>query len=462
MLFVSAASLRITDQRLPMRQAHKTISKFIFARLWAVILLGGFTVAMAAVEEAPEQTAARLALWRAARFGMFIHWGPVSITGKEISWSRGRETPIEEYDNLYKQFDPVKFNADTWVSVAKAAGMKYIVLTTKHHDGFCLWDTKETTYNIMNTPFKRDVTAELATACRKQGIAFGAYYSTCDWHHPDFPLTSPGGKVKRDHANLDRYTNYLKAQTTELVKNYGPLFTLWFDVPQQFDATRGQGVIDLLRALQPDLVINNRTGARGDYDTPEQKIGGFNMKRPWETCMTICHQWAWKPNDAMKSLKECVQTLLLTVGGDGNLLFNVGPQPDGEIEVRQVERLTEMGAWVAKYGDAIYATRGGPFKPGRWGAATRRDTMITLFVMEWPKDGRLVLPTLAGKLVVSATARSGGTAKVESSASGLVVTAPDEKDRDPIATVIELTLDSSALDISPLTVGHVTKGGAQQ
>ena len=130
------------------------------------------------------------------RFGMFIHWGPVSLTGHEIGWSRGAQTPIEEYDNLYKKFNPTKFNADQWVAIAKAAGMKYIVLTTKHHDGFCLWDTKLTDYNIMNSPFKRDVVKELADACKKQGIAFGTYYSVCDWHHPDFPLTSPGGKVQ--------------------------------------------------------------------------------------------------------------------------------------------------------------------------------------------------------------------------------------------------------------------------
>ena len=133
--------------------------------------------------------------WRDMRFGMFIHWGPVSLKGTEIGWSRGAQVPIAEYDNLYKQFNPKKFDADQWAAIAKAAGMKYIVLTTKHHDGFCLWDTKHTDYNIMNTPFQRDVVKELAAACRKQGIAFGTYYSVCDWHHPDFPLTSPGGSV---------------------------------------------------------------------------------------------------------------------------------------------------------------------------------------------------------------------------------------------------------------------------
>ena len=407
--------------------------------------------------ETPEQFEARLAPWRAARFGMFIHWGPVSLKGTEIGWSRGSQVPIEEYDNLYKKFNPVKFNADAWVSVAKAAGMKYVVLTTKHHDGFCLWDTKQTDHNIMNTPFHRDVTKELAVACRKQGLAFGTYYSTCDWRHPDFPLTSPGGSVKRATSNLDRYTDYLKAQTTELVKNYGPLFTLWFDVPQEFNAVRGQGVIDLLRTLQPNLVINNRTGAAGDYDTPEQTIGGFQMNRPWETCMTICDQWAWKPNDNMKSLQQCVSTLLSTIGGDGNLLFNVGPSPDGEIEGRQVERLKEMGAWATKHGASIYGTRGGPYKPGDWGVATRSDKRITLFVMNWPSDGHLILPALPAK-IISATTVSGAAVKVENGPEHLAVIAPPEAARDAIATAIILTIDTPAMSLAPLTVNKMAGG----
>lgn len=201
--------------------------------------------------------------WRDARFGMFIHWGPVALTGHEIGWSRGRETPVEEYDQLYKKFNPTGFNADEWVTIAKAAGMKYMVLTAKHHDGFCLWDTKETDYNIMNSPFGRDVVKELAEACRRGGIAFGIYYSTCDWHHPDFPLTSPGGKTPRETHNIDRYADYLKAQSRELL-SYGPLFTLWYDVPQKFDAKRGSGIINQMRSIQPDIVINNRTGHPGD------------------------------------------------------------------------------------------------------------------------------------------------------------------------------------------------------
>ena len=393
--------------------------------------------------------------WRDARFGMFIHWGPVSLTGREIGWSRGQQTPVEEYDNLYKKFNPVKFNADEWVAVAKAAGMKYMVLTTKHHDGFCLWDTKQTDHNIMNTPFKRDVTRDLAEACKKAGIAFGVYYSTCDWYHPDFPLTSPGGRTVRPTSNLDRYNEYLLAQTKELLTNYGPLFTLWYDVPQKFDATRGARIINMARAIQPDIVINNRIGHKGDYDTPEQKIGGFQMDRPWETCMTICNQWAWKPDDKMKSLDQCIGTLIQTNGGDGNLLFNVGPTPEGEIEARQIDRLKEMGAWLKVNGEAIYGTRGGPIKPTKVLASTRKGNKIFLHVMKWDGDG-ITIPALP-KNVLSARMIKGDKVVMAANEDGITFTVA-EADRDPVATVIELTIDGDSMDIAPIGAAGSSAG----
>ncbi|HWH72008.1 MAG TPA: alpha-L-fucosidase, partial [Candidatus Sulfotelmatobacter sp.] len=262
--------------------------------LLATLLLGGLKLNAADSKAATGESLPKfppvqpqaMQNWQDKRFGMFIHWGPVSLTAREIGWSRGDQTPIEVYDNLYKQFNPTNFNADAWVKVAKDAGMKYIVLTTKHHDGFCLWDTKQTDFNIMNSPFHRDVVKELSAACKQAGIAFGTYYSTCDWHHPDFPFTSPGGKVKREKFDLDAYNRYLLAQVSELITNYGPLITIWNDVPQMFEG-RGVNTIKLVRQLQPDITINNRTGDGGDYETPEQRIGGFNLARPWESCMTI-------------------------------------------------------------------------------------------------------------------------------------------------------------------------------
>ena len=412
-----------------------------------------------AQDAAPIQPAA-IKNWQDARFGMFIHWGPVSLKGNEIGWSRGSQVAIEEYDNLYKQFNPTKFNADEWVAVAKAAGMKYMVLTTKHHDGFCLWDTKQTDYNIMNTPFKRDVVKELAAACKKGGIAFGTYYSTCDWHHPAFPLGSPGGKSHKPNPDMKAYDAYLRAQVTELVRNYGPLFTLWFDVPQSYDQTYGIPMVNMLRKLQPDLMINNRAYSKNgvgsgighqlpvaDYDTPEQSIGGFNMDRPWETCMTICEQWAWKPNDKMKSLKECIHTLIRTNGGDGNLLFNVGPQPDGLIEGRQVERLKEMGAWLAKNSAAVYETRGGPWKPSSQLVSTRKGNKIYLHLLR-KVDGPVTVSALP--VAIKSAKLLNGPAIKTSTADGSLSFAIPDNSWDEIDTIVELTIDGDAMSIAPL------------
>ena len=387
--------------------------------------------------------------WKDMRFGMFIHWGPVSLKGQEIGWSRGAGIPIEEYDSLYKRFNPTRFDADQWVKVAKDAGMKYIVLTTKHHDGFCLWDTKQTDYNIMHSPLARDVVKELSAACRKQGVRFGAYYSIADWHNPDFPLGSPGGATKKPNPNLDAYTAYLKKQVTELIENYGPLCTIWFDVSQEFDDQRGRPVIEMIRSLQGDILINDRCPGGGDYGTPEQSIGGFDMARPWETCMTIGNQWAWKPNDDIKTLAQCLQTLIHTAGGDGNLLFNVGPMPDGRIEPRQVERLREMGAWLAKYGQSIYGTRGGPFKPATYGLCTRKGNTVYLHLLNWTGSA-VQLPALPAKILQS-TALTGGSATVRQTESGTEVLVPPG-DRQEIDTIVALELDRSAMEIAPIPV----------
>lgn len=396
---------------------------------------------------------AALKRWQEMRFGMFIHWGPVCLTHHEIGWSRGAQTPIERYDNLYKEFNPVKFDAGKWVAVAKAGGMKYVVLTTKHHDGFCLFATKETDYNIMNSPFKRDVTRELADACRKQGIAFGTYYSVCDWRHPDFPLTSPGGKVKREKSDIAAYRRYLRAQVSELIKDYGPLITMWFDVPQMFDRAEGSENIRVCRTLQPDIIVNNRAGGgTGDYDTPEQRIGGFGMDRPWESCMTVSahNHWAWGgPEDGVKPLADCLLMLIRAAGGDGNVLLNVGPTPEGIIEDCQVNRLKEIGTWLAKYGDSIYGTRGGPFKPRKRVASTRKGNTIYVHITAWPEE-TLTLPPLPAKITKSSVL-TGGTATVKQSKDGVKISVP-KADRQPIDTIVALELDKPAIEIAPLDV----------
>ena len=387
---------------------------------------------------------------------MFIHWGPVSLTHKEIGWSRGDPTPIDVYDDLYHQFNPTNFNADDWVSIAKAAGMKYIVLTTKHHDGFCLWSTTLTHYNIMNTPFHRDVVKELVEACEKQGIEFGAYYSVCDWRHPDFPLGSPGGRSRHEHANLGAYNVYLLGQLSELITNYGPLLTIWNDMPQQFRG-RGAKTIRLVRELQPNILINNRTGDGGDYDTPEQEIGNFQMYRPWESCMTISahNQWAWGGDkDGVKSTRACLEMLIRAAGGDGNLLLNVGPRPDGLIDPEQVARLKEVGAWLARNGASIYDTRGGPWKPTQAIVSTRKGKTIYVHILNWPHEAPR-LPAIPAKITSARSLGGHGTPAFRQTDNAIEISLPVTQ-RAPYDTVIALELDSDAMAIPPLDIRTVS------
>ena len=305
------------------------------------------------------------------------------------------------------------------------------------------------------------MTKELAEACRRQGIAFGAYYSVCDWHHPDFPLTSPGGSVKREKSDLDSYNRYLLAQIKELITNCGPLVTIWNDVPQMFQG-RGVKTIKMVRELQPDILINNRTGDGGDYDTPEQTIGDFNMERCWESCMTISahNHWAWGgPEDGVKPLSACLLMLIRAAGGDGNVLLNVGPTPEGLIEPCQVERLKEIGAWLGKYGESIYGTRGGPYKPKKDFASTRKDNTIYIHITAWPEE-TLVLPPLPAKIVKSSVL-TGGTSTVKQTEAGLEIAVPTT-DRQELDTIVALELDRPAIEIQPINVhrpsGSLTLG----
>ena len=431
----------------------------------AGLILGG-TAGFAADESGGERDG-RLAWWRQARFGMFIHWGPVSLKGTEIGWSRGDQVPVDEYDRLYQRFNPTNFNADAWARLAKDTGMKYLILTTKHHDGFCLWDTAFTDYNIMNTPFHRDVVKELAAACKRQGIVFGAYHSILDWRHPDYPLGSPGGKSQKPQPNMDRYYEYLRNQVAELIQQYGPLGVLWFDGEWEspWNHERAKDLNACLRLLQPSLIINIRIDKGrqdmagttlagdflGDYDTPEQRIGVFQKNRPWESCITLCQQWSWKPNDTMKSVQECLRTLIACAGGDGNLLLNVGPMPDGRIEPRQEARLREVGQWMQQFGPTVYGTRGGPYKPGPWGASTCRGNRIYLHIFAWPGE-TLRLPAIP-RIVVGSRSWTGGRARIVQIGNELRVTVPPAN-RHAIDTLVELRIDGRAEDLAPVeTVG---------
>ena len=426
----------------------------------SVLIAAAVCSAVQSKSRGPVPYPERLRWWGDARFGLFIHWGPVSLQGTEIGWSRGgdrrgygsqgNQVPVEVYDNLYKSFNPTGFNAREWVTVAAAAGMKYLVFTSRHHDGFSMFDTKANDYKITNpaSPFRRDVVRELADACHEAGLRLGFYYSQPDWHSPD--AFTPD--------RHDRYLAYLRQQVTELCSNYGRLDILWFDglgkPARDYD---GEGLVRIARGLQQGIIINNRTGLPEDHDTPEQRVGKYQDDRPWESCITIGRQWAWKPDDEMKSLKECLQTLVLCAGGDGNLLFNVGPMPDGRIEPRQVERLKEMGAWLAKNGESVYGTRGGPWKPQKAVASTRRGNVVFLHVLRW--DGESVdLPDI-GRRVKRASVASGGRVRAEQAGGRLIVGVPPTE-RDAVDTVIRLELDGSAMDLPAVALRSPVKATA--
>lgn len=390
----------------------------------------------------------RIEQWRKLKFGLFIHWGPVSLKGTEIGWSRGGERrghrsgsnpsgiPVEVYDNLYKEFNPVEFDAERWAEIARRAGMRYMVFTTKHHDGFNMFDTELSDYKLTSPecPFGRDVVDELSKACRDAGLWWGIYYSPVDWHHPDYRTESH-----------DRYVEYMHGQIRELLTNYGRVDIMWFDglggTAEDWDSHR---LFRMIRRLQPEIIINNRGGLPGDFDTPEQRVGRMQTDRPWETCMTICRQWAWKPDDQMKSLAECIQTLVRVVGGDGNLLFNVGPMPDGRIEPRQVDRLEQIGDWLAKYGESIYDTRGGPFPRTPVTAATYRGNTVYVHVLD-PQAFPVTLPPIENRLV-SHRVLTGGEATVEQSDEGITIDLPSEN-RDSIDSIIALQLDGPAAEV---------------
>ncbi|HEY9164798.1 MAG TPA: alpha-L-fucosidase [Candidatus Kryptonia bacterium] len=430
----------------------KRVSAAIGFMLIFVLSSGAVAQTDTLLEAAIKNRDARLQWWREARFGMFIHWGPVSLVGMEISWSRGGlrrgiektgtgEIPVDVYDNLYKRFDPVKFDAKEWVAIAQSAGMKYMVLTAKHCDGFCLWRTKVDNYNIGSTPFKRDVCGELAAAAHQSGMKIGWYYSPMDWRDPDC-------RTERNSAYVQRMQTHL----SELLGNYGRIDLLWFDTeggPAVWDQPR---TYHLVRSLQPGIIINNRLdiptgdlydvktqiGPYADYATPEQQIGLFNNNMPWETCMTLGTQWSWKPGDSLKTSSECIGILIQCVTGDGNLLLDVGPMPDGRIELRQVKILEEIGDWLRKYGESVYDTRGGPFRNGEWGGATFRGKTIYLHIQKW-RGERIYLPPLKAN-ILSTSVLTGGKVSIDLRLDSTIVRMP-EREHDATDTIIKLELD---------------------
>lgn len=388
------------------------------------------------------------------RFGMFIHFGPVTLRGTEIGWSRNKQVAQADYDSLYREFDPVLFNADTWVATAKAAGMKYLTITAKHHDGFCEWPTAWSDYNIMHSPFKRDIVGELARACRRQGILFCVYFTVLDWHDPDYPIHNPYDAAQNVTGNMVRFKERMKNELREIITRYHP-YMLWFDGywEKPWTAEDGREIYGFIKHLDARVIVNNRLGkdpgslhgkeSVGDYLTPEQHIGKLNMTEPWESCITICDQWAWKPDDRMKPLEECIRTLVKTAGGNGNLLLNVGPMMDGRMEARQVKRLKEMGAWLKQYGESIYGTRGGPYPPNDTFATTRQGNKIYLHLFLRNGD-TMLLPPLPGVAVEKAYWMGGPAVPFTGNEkSGYAIALPRTLP-DSICSVIVLRLNKSS------------------
>jgi alpha-L-fucosidase len=427
---------------------------------WAIPIVGIICAAAIVAQAAPDVIAthgkARLAWWRAARFGMFIHWGPVSLTGQEISWSRANSNtncpnngpiPVSVYDNLYKRFDPTNFNANRWVTIAQDAGMKYMVLTAKHADGFLLWDSKVDGYNISATPFHRDICAELAKAAHQRGMRIGWYFSPMDWRDPDCRS-----------ANNDRFVQKMQAELRELLSHYGKISELWFDTDGRPAMWHPASTYALVRRLQPQILINNRLqmgtwnqwmhqghlNSNEDFYTPEQRIGAYDDQTPWETCMTLGTQWSWKPDDKVKSATEVIRILAQCAGGDGNLLLDVGPMPDGRIEPRQVDVLKQVGAWLNKNGESIYGTRGGPWKPAQTITSTRRGNVIYVHILRNTSD-TIELPEIA-RDIESATILDGDKVDFTNQDGKLILTVPLAF-RDASDTVIKLKLDGSAMNL---------------
>ncbi|MFC2102547.1 alpha-L-fucosidase [Bacteroidota bacterium] len=452
----------------PMRRLFLFISVFILL----------FQASINAQTESKVQHDTRMEWWRDARFGMFIHWGLYAIPAGEWDgktnygeWIRhSAQIPLETYDKFQGEFNPVDFNANEWVKIAHDAGMKYIVITSKHHDGFCMFDTKQTEFNIMESPFGRDVMKELADACRKYDMKFCFYYSIMDWHHPDYlPRRIWETERNADNADYLRYLSYMKNELKELLTQYGDIGVLWFDGEWEstWNDKFGKEIYSYVRSLQPDIIINNRVGAGrmdmeglteegafgGDFGTPEQQIPPTGLPgTDWETCMTMNDHWGYnKANTEYKSTKEIIQMLTDIASKGGNYLLNVGPTDKGRFPDQAITRLKEIGKWMSVNGESIYGTVASPFSSTPWGRCTMKEgtDTITLYlhIFDWPLDGRLVIDGCMND-PITAVLLSNPRKKLNVSRDDdkIVVLLP-KKATDPYNSVVKLTLHGP-LDIT--------------
>ena len=430
------------------------------------------------MSETKEQRDERMQWFRDAKFGMFIHWGPCSVGQKEIGWGRnanrpwdinGVQTPRTEdpvYDNYYKQFNPTNYNADAWVRFAKESGMQYMVLIAKHHDGFAQFDSKACDYNIMASPYGKDIIRAYAAACHQQGMKLGFYYSTRDWHHPDYLV-----------GDNKKYDAFYRAQVKELLSNYGQVDVMWFDHVggRDWGKWKFDELFEMMYQLHPKLIVNNRAAAfcgpatpedrgpatpelaqmcGGDFGTPEGQIGGMNIASDWESCIHVGQGWSYHGEDGFRGPEDCIKMLVSCTTGGGNLLLNFGPRPDGTFAEGEAKVARAMGAWLRKYGEAIYGTRGGPFRNGTWGGTCYKGNKIYLHVSEWPAEG-LGFDLLPNK-VLAAKTLSGAAVTFKQDADEFTVDVAG-KDRDKPVTVIELTLDKPVAPGLLIGAAHAPK-----
>ncbi len=347
-------------------------------------LANGASAAPGQAEESPEVAAdrpRRMAWWHAAKFGMFIHWGLYSVIGQH-EWAMEDEgIPIPQYELLAKHFTPKPHAAREWAKLAKQAGQKYMVMTSKHHEGFCNFETKLTNYCAPKQACGRDLVAEFVEAARAEGLRVGFYYSLMDWHHPD------GARCATDEDARQRFVEYTHGLIRELMTNYGKIDILWYDVdwpltPEQWESKK---MNEMVFKLQPDIIVNNRNGLPGDFSTPEQHIQAAKAGRAWETCMTMNDSWGYqRADDNWKSPKTIVRNLITCAKGGGNYLLNIGPKPDGSVPEESVEILTAVGKWMDKNGPTIYES-----EPCRGGGTpfanlTRKGNMLYIHVYYWP------------------------------------------------------------------------------
>jgi alpha-L-fucosidase len=363
--------------------------------------------------------------------------------------NRGRIT-MAEYQKLPPQFNPVRFNADDWVKLAKNAGMKYIVITAKHHDGFAMFHSQASAFNIYDaTPFKRDPLKELADACKQEGIKLGFYYSQAqDWNHPG-GAASGGHWDPAQDGSMDEFIDRVDVpQIKELLSNYGPIAVLWWDTPTGMNTERAEKLLPLLK-LQPNIISNNRLDSHhltGDFETPEQKIPGTGIPgKDWETCMTLNRTWGFRSYDHdWKTTETLVRNLVDIASKGGNYLLNVGPTSEGLIPDPSIERLREIGRWMDVNGAAIYGTTASPFENLKWGRCTKKvtDHGVTLYlhVFDWPADGKLLVPGLKNHVKTASLLAGGKTLVATTSADGVVVTVPKEAP-DKISSTIILVID---------------------